>query len=169
MPHRRVVPAYLVGETSHAVVFACGDPVHADPSVAAQACTSLPPQTLAVADVTLIADLRPEYLRDLPAGVRAIVVDTVVGAKHGEIVDVALIDMSGRADSLVTSANLQLPLDQVVAMAQLLRDTPVEGRFIGIGTETVVGDQRTTSGSTDLVAPLRDAVARAAEELASPA
>lgn len=169
MPHRRVVPAYLVGETSRVVVFACGDPVHADPSVAALACTSLPPETLAVADVKLIADLRPEYLRDLPAGVRAIVVDTVVGAKPGKIVDVALIDMSGRADSLVTSANLQLPLDQVVAMAQLLRDTPVEGRFIGIATETAVGDQRTTSGSTDFVAPLRDAVARATEELASPA
>ena len=44
MPHERVVPAYLVGETSHVVVFACGDPLRGDDSVAPRACKALPPE-----------------------------------------------------------------------------------------------------------------------------
>lgn len=159
------MPAYLVGETSRVVVFACGDPLRGDDSVAPLACKSLPPETLARADVKLVGALEAEYLRDLPAGVRAIIVDAVVGPPPGEIVEMDLVEMSGRAQKVVTTSTHQLPLDQVVAIAQLLRDEPVVGRFVGVGIEAVeIGAEPTASVEASVPA-LRDAVARAVEDL----
>jgi hydrogenase maturation protease len=162
---RPLVPGYLTGETRHVVVFACGDPLRGDDSVAPMACTSLPPETLARADVKLVGALEPEYLRDLPTGVRAVIVDAVVGPAAGEIVEIDLAEMSGRAEKVVTTSTHQLPLDQVVALAQLLRDEPVVGRFVGVGIEAVAIGDEPRSSVVDAIPALRDAVARAVAEL----
>jgi len=161
----RRVPAYLVGKTSRVVVFACGDPLRGDDSVAHLAVEALPPEALARADVKLVGALEAEYLRDLPAGVRAIVVDAVVGPPPGEIVEMALIEMSGRAKRVVTTSSHQLPLDEVVAISQLLRDEPVVGRFIGMGIESVeIGEHATPSVEASIPA-LTAAIASAVAQL----
>ena len=147
------------------VVFACGDPLRGDDSVAPRACTSLPPETLARADVKLIGALEAEYLRDLPPGVRAVIVDAVVGPPAGELVEMDLADMSGRAQKVVTTSTHQLPLDRVVALAQLLRDEPVVGRFVGVGIESVAIGEEPTASVEASIPLLRDAVARAVAEL----
>jgi hydrogenase maturation protease len=166
MTEERLVPAYLVGETSRVMVFACGDPLRGDDSVAPLACTSLPAETRALADIKLIGAMEAEYIRDIPVGVRAVIVDAVVGPPPGEIVDMDLFEMSGRAQKVVTTSTHQLPLDQVVAIGQLLRDEPVVGRFVGVAIEAVeIGAE--PSASVEAAVPLlRDAVARAVEELA---
>ncbi len=147
------------------VVFACGDPLRGDDSVAPTACRSLPLEVRARADVRLIGALEAEYLRDLPAGVRAVIVDAVVGPPPGTIVEMDLAEMSGRAEKVVTTSTHQLPLDQVVALAQVLRERPVLGRFVGVGIEAVaIGEEPRTSVAESIPA-LRDAVARAVEEL----
>jgi hydrogenase maturation protease len=166
VPHERLVPAYLVGETSSVVVFACGDPLRGDDSVAPLACKSLPPETRALADIKLIGALEAEYLRDLAPGVRAVIVDAVVGPPAGEIVEMDLFEMSGRAEKVVTTSTHQLPLDQVVAIGQLLRDEPVIGRFVGVGIEAVAIGEEPTASVEASVPVLRDAVARVVEELA---
>lgn len=160
-----LVPGYLTGEPRDVVVFACGDPVRGDDSVAFRACTTLPPEALARADVKLVGALQPEYLRDLGPGVRAIIVDAVVGPAPGEIVEMALVEMSGRAERVVTTSSHQLPLDQVVALAQLLRDEPVVGRFVGVGIESVAMGEEPTESVEAAIPALRDAVARAITEL----
>ena len=147
------------------VVFACGDPLRGDDLVAPRACTSLPPEMLARADVKLVGALEPEYLRDLPAGVRAVIVDAVVGPPVGQLVEMDLADMSGRAKRVVTTSTHQLPLDQVVAIAQLLRDEPVVGRFVGIGVEAVAIGEEPTAPVEASIPILRDAVARAVADL----
>ena len=76
-----------------------------------------------------------------------------------------LADMSGRAQKVVTTSTHQLPLDQVVAIAQLLRDEPVEGRFVGVGIEAVAIGEEPSSSVADAVPALRDVVARAVESL----
>jgi hydrogenase maturation protease len=159
------VPGYLTGRPRRVVVFACGDPLRGDDSVAPRACTSLPPEVLARADVKLVGALEAEYLRDLPAGVRAVVVDAVVGVPPGELMELELHEMSGRAQRVVTTSTHQLPLDQVIAIAQLLRDEPVEGRFVGVGIEAVEIGAELTPAVDDAVAQLREAVARAVMEL----
>ena len=74
--------------------------------------------------------------------------------------------MSGRAEKVVTTSSHQLPLDQVVALAQLLRDEPVIGRFVGVGIQAVEIGAAPTESVEASIPVLRDAVARAVEELA---
>ena len=167
MPLQDDVPSYLTGAPRQVVVFACGDPVRGDDSVAFLACNSLPPETLARADVKLIGAMEAEYVRDIPIGVRAVIVDAVVGVSPGELVEMELHEMSGRAEKVVTTSTHQLPLDQVVAIGQLLRDEPVEGRFVGLGVESVEIGAEPTPAVVAAVSVLRDAVASAINELDS--
>ena len=147
------------------VVFACGDPLRGDDSVAHVACRALPPAALARADVRLIGALEAEHLRDLPADARAIVVDAVLGPAPGELVEMELLEMGRRAESVVTTSTQQLPLDQVVAIGQLLRDEPITGRFIGLAIESVgIGDELSDPVAAS-IATLTAAVARAVSEL----
>ncbi len=165
MPLKAEVPGSLAGESRRVVVFACGDPLRGDDSVAPRACRALSPETLERADVRLVGALEPEYLRDLPAGARAVIVDAVVGPPVGQIVEMDLAEMSGRAERVVTTSTHQLPLDQVVAIAQILRDEPVLGRFVGVGVEAVaIGEEPTASVEASIPA-LRDAVTRAVADL----
>ncbi len=159
------VPPYLTAVSRRVVVFACGDPLRGDDSVAHLAVEALPPEALARVNVKLIGALEVEYLRDLPAGVRAIIVDAVVGPPSGEIVEMALAEMSGRARKVVTTSSHQLPLDQVVAIGQLLRDEPVVGRFIGMGIESVAAGEHVTPSVEASLPALTAAVAAAISEL----
>jgi hydrogenase maturation protease len=147
------------------VVFACGDPLRGDDSVAHLAVEALPPEVLARAEVKLVGALEPEYLRDLPAGRRAVIVDAVVGPRPGQIVEMSLVEMSGRAAPLVTTSSHQLPLDKVVALAQLLRDKPVEGRFIGMGIVSVAFGEHATAAVEAALPKLTAVVARVVGEL----
>ncbi len=162
----RRVPAYLLGEKSSVVVYACDDPHLAEDSVATVACTSLPPEALARADVKLIGPLRAEYLRDLPAGVRAVIVDGVVGPPPGDILEVALIEMSGRAEPIKAVSTHNQTLDQVVSIAQLLRDQPVVGRFVGVGVEPPEPGAKPIAAPDASIDSLRAAVARAVAAMA---
>lgn len=155
-------PPELTEQRRDVVLFACGDPAHAEhDSVAIAAAAGLPPETLQRVDLKLTGPMRPEYLRDLAPGTRVIVADTVMGTA-GAIVELPLLELSGREEPLAASSTADPPLDEVVAMAQLLRDEPLRGRFVGLGVERV-----------DLSAPpdeaqvrlLREAVARAIGEL----
>ena len=155
------------------MVFACGHPLHGDASVAHEAVMVLPPELLALAEVKLIGALKPEYLRDLPAGVGAVIVDAVVGPEPGSIVEVPLIEMSGRSEEILTTSTHPLTLDQVVAMAQLLRDEPVQGLFVGLGIEPITDAQSgelsegvaPTGPMKEAIPALRDTVAHALEAL----
>ena len=72
-----------------------------------------------------------------------------------------LAEMSGRAAAVVTVSSHQLPVDKVVALAQLLRDEPVQGRFVGVGIESVsIGGEVLAEAVVAALPALRDAVAR---------
>jgi hydrogenase maturation protease len=143
------------------VVFACGDPLRGDDAVAFQAVEALPTGVIARADVVLAGALGPEHLLRLPAGARVVIVDAVVGVPSGHVVEWDLAELSGRAAPLVSVSSHQLPLDQVVAMSQLLRDEPLEGRFVGLGIGSVVLGEPPADVVAEAVPSLRDAVARA--------
>jgi Ni,Fe-hydrogenase maturation factor len=154
-------PGSLTAQRADIVVFACGDPAHAEhDSVAIAACKGLPAAVLERIDLKITGPMRPEYLRDLAPGTFAIIADTVSGAAGtaGEVIEVPFPELAGRELPLLASSTPDQPLDEVVAMADLLRDEPVRGTFVGLGMELV-----------DLGAPpddvavrqLRDVVARA--------
>jgi hydrogenase maturation protease len=148
------------------VVFACGDPLRGDDSVAPLAVKGMPADVMDGVAVRLVGALETEYLVDLPAGVRVVIVDAVVGPPPGEIVQIDLAEMSGRAEEVVTTSTHQLPLDQVVALAQLLRDQPIEGVFVGVGIEAV-SEGAALSKPVEAGLPfLREALARTLGERA---
>ncbi len=87
----------------------------------------------------------------------------------GRVVEWDLAGLSGRTAPLVSLSSHQLPLDQVVAMSQLLRDEPLEGRFVGLGIGSVVLGEPPADIVAGAVPALRDAVARAIVALERPA
>ena len=130
-------PESLTRQRAQIVVFACGDPAHAEhDSVAIAACKGLPPDVLARIDLKLTGPMRAEYLRDLSAGTFVIIADTVTDA-DGEVIEVPFVELVGREDPLIASSTTDQSLDEVVSMAELLRDEPLRGRFVGLGVTEV--------------------------------
>jgi Ni,Fe-hydrogenase maturation factor len=159
-------PAKLTRQRADVVVFACGDPAHAEhDSVAIAACKDLPADVLERIDLKITGPLRPEYLRDLAPGTFVIVADTAPGTP-GEIVEIPFGELVGREEPLQASSTPEGPLDEVVAMAELLRDEPVRGRFVGLGVESV---DLTAPPDREATERLRAAVLDAIAEGSSPA
>lgn len=160
-------PQALTQQRADIVVFACGDPAHGEhDSVAIAACKGLPTDVLEGVDLKLTGPVRPEYLRDLSAGTSVIIADTVPGTSgsRGEILEIPFIELLGRELPLLTHSTPDQPLDEVVAMADLLRDEALRGRFVGLGTESV--DLRKAPDGA-AVETLRAVVQRIIEELSS--
>jgi hypothetical protein len=105
--------------------------------------------------------VRPEYLRDLAPGTQVIISDTVPGPP-GEIIEVAFADLVGREAALTASSTPDQPLDEVIAMAELLRDEPLRGRLLALAVEAV---DLTADPDPDAVETLRAAIADAIERL----
>jgi Ni,Fe-hydrogenase maturation factor len=157
-------PESQTAQRADIVVFACGDPAHAEhESIAIAACTSLPAEVLEQVDIKLVGPMRPEYLQALKPGTHVVIADTVPGAS-GEIAEIAFIDLVGREEALVTHSTPDHPLDEVIAMAELLRDEPIGGWFVGLAAETV--DLRYPADAS-AVETLRAAVVRVLTELAA--
>ena len=130
-------PESLTAQRADIVVFACGDPAHAEhESIAIAACTSLPADVLERVDIKLVGPMRPEYLQVLKPGSHVVIADTVPGTA-GEIDEVRFIDLVGREEPLEASSATVQPLDEVIAMAELLRSEPIAGRFLGMGVAMV--------------------------------
>ena len=151
-------PGSLTAQRADTVVFACGDPAHAEhDSVAIAACKGLPAPVLERIDLKITGPMRPEYLRDLASGTFVIIADTVGGAA-GEVIEVPFLELVGREVPLLVSSTPDQSLDEVVAMADLLRDEPVRGTFVGLGMEIV---DLNAPPDEAAVRQLRDAIARA--------
>lgn len=118
-------------------MLACGEPLRGDDSVAALVVGSLPPQAVRGVDLRLVGAVEPEAIVELEPGARLIIVDAVVGPPPGTIVRMDLAEMPDRAAAMVAASTHQLPLEEVVALAQLLRDDPIEGVFLGVGVASV--------------------------------
>jgi hypothetical protein len=130
-------PQSLTRQRAQVVVFACGDPAHAEhDSVAIAACKGLPPDMLERVDLKLTGPMRAEYLRDLSTGSFVIIADTVTDAA-GEVIEVPFLELVGREVPLTASSTPDQSLDEVVSMADLLRDEPLRGRFVGLGVTEV--------------------------------
>jgi hydrogenase maturation protease len=154
-----------VGDLPRVSLFACGDSLRGDDAVGHILAASLPPRVLAMADVRIVGALEPEHLTELPAGARVVIVDAVAGPPAGTIVDLDLAALPSQARRLTTTSSHQLSLDRVVALAQMLRDEPLEGRFVGVGIGSVAIGSGLGEEVRAALPTLQDAVARAVESL----
>lgn len=113
----------------------CGNADRGDDGIAlAAAATLLPglsPSLSSQLEVRRCPELRTEDLTDLPAGVRALIIDAVVGPNPGEIVRIPFEEISARL-TFSSHALHDLPLDVLVELAGVIRELPVEGTFLGL-------------------------------------
>ncbi len=149
------------------VVLACGQPLGGDDAVGLLAVDGLAPREPGRVEVHQVGALELEHLTGLEADTRVVIVDALVGPEPGQVVDLDLADLAdlaGRVERdarVVTASSHRLPLGQVVALAQLLRDEPLEGRFVGIGIGAVVPGAGPGAAVLAALPALRAAVERA--------
>ena len=117
----------------------CGNADRGDDGAALAAVAGLlaglPPHLLAVLEVRRCEQLELEDLIDLPDGAACVIADAVVGLPPGEIVTIPLADLPERdaAAGPVPRSSHVLPIGQLVAIAAIMREQPLDGRFVGIG------------------------------------
>ncbi len=117
----------------------CGNAERGDDGAALAAVATmlagLPPHLLAVLEVRRCEQLDLDDLIDLPTTTACVITDTVVGLAPGEVVTIALTDLPGRdaEASPVPRSSHVLPIGQLVAIAEIMRDDPLHGSFVGIG------------------------------------
>lgn len=113
-------------------LFVCGQPLRGDDGAARAAAMELPPQARLAARIRDVGELSVEDLLALAPGSAAIIVDAVSGVEPGRLVSFDLTDLGSHAPGLAPRSSHQLPLDQVVGMAELL-GAEIRGTFIGVG------------------------------------
>jgi hydrogenase maturation protease len=113
-------------------VLVCGERLRGDDAAAGRALDQLDPETRELAEIAEVGQLSVEALIDVPDGVAVIVADAVLGAEPGSVVTLPLEDVARGLGAQPASSH-SLPPDQVIALAEELRGTPLEGTFVGIG------------------------------------
>jgi hydrogenase maturation protease len=116
----------------------CGNADRGDDGAALSAVAtllpSLPTALLERLEVRRCGHLRVEDLTDIPANEVAIVVDAAVGIPPGQVVSMPISAISADATAPTPRSSHELPIDQVLGLAALLRPGGLpEGTFIGIG------------------------------------
>lgn len=117
----------------------CGSADRGDDGAALSAVagllSGLPPHLLAVLEVRRCEQLQLEDLLELPDGSACVITDSVVGLPVGQIVTIPLPELPERdaAAAPTPRSSHVLPIGQLVAIAQIMRDAPLAGSFVGIG------------------------------------
>lgn len=90
--------------------------------------------TRALVEVIEVGQLSVEALLEVPAGVAVIVTDAAVEVAAGRVVTLPLAAVARSTGSGAAPASSHsLPPDQVLALAEELRGSPIRGSFVGIG------------------------------------
>lgn len=117
-------------------VVVCGNADRGDDGAALAAIATLlpvlPHALLAKIEIRRCPALRVEDLVEVAAGVDCIVLDAVGGVEPGEVVRLPLSNLVNRPDFTPRSSH-ELPIDLVVGLANIIREAPVSGTFVGLG------------------------------------
>jgi len=117
----------------------CGNADRGDDGAALAAVAvllpGLPPHLLAVLEVRRCEQLELEDLVDLPDTTACVIVDTAVGVPVGSVVTIPLCELPERdaASGPSLRSSHVLPIGQLVAIAQILREHTMDGAFVGLG------------------------------------
>ena len=117
-------------------IVVCGNADRGDDGAALSAVATLlptlPHRLLAKVEVRRCLELHVEDLLDLPAGVACLILDAVAGVDPGTIVRSPISDLLVRPAFTPRSSH-ELPIDLVVGLAEIIREAPVVGTFVGVG------------------------------------
>ena len=117
----------------------CGTAERGDDGAALSAVagllSGLPPDLLRVMEVRRCEQLDLEDLLDLPDSTACVITDAVVGLPVGQVVTIPLCELPKRdaAAGPIPRSSHALPIGQLVAIAEVMREQPLAGSFVGIG------------------------------------
>ena len=111
----------------------CGNRLRGDDGAAVLAAEMLDAATLALVEIVEVGQLSVEALLDAPDGVGVVVADAAVGIPVGFVVTLALAEVAAGGGGATPASSHALPPDQVLALADELRASPLRGSFVGIG------------------------------------
>lgn len=125
--------------TGSLTLFVCGEPHRGDDGAAFHALDRLAPALRGRLHIVRAGQLDVQHLLDLASDAACIVIDAVAGIAPGRLVHAPLDEVAeiahGSAGIGVRSSH-QLPLQQSLGLASLLRGAPLRGSFIGVGGES---------------------------------
>ena len=107
----------------------------------------LPGTLAALLDIRWCEQLEIEDLLDVPPSVGCVIVDTLVGMPLGSMATIPLCDLPDHAGVIDTrpTPSCLMPIGQLMAIAEILRDEPLDGALVGIGGgPTGLADARDT-------------------------
>lgn len=119
-------------------VFVCGQSLRGDDGVAFAIAAALPADVCRKATIVAAGALHVGELLGLSARTPCIVLDAVVGVPAGAIVEIPLRELAGSpgprgAASPAGRSTHALPIQDTLALASIVRGSPVQGTFIGVG------------------------------------
>ena len=117
-------------------VLACGSADRGDNGAALSAIAHVLPLLDAATSQRLEIRRCPQLdaadLIDVPPDEACLILDTVVGTEPGRVVDLPLTDLV-RSAAVAPRSSHALPIQQVLGIAEAVRGSLPEGRFVGIG------------------------------------
>ena len=151
-------------------VLVCGERLRGDDAAALMAVERVAQDTLALAELLDVGQLSVESLLDVPDGVAVIVADAAMGVAPGQVVALPLAEVAARRTGAgaTPASSHSLPPDQVLALADEVRGSPLRGSFVGIGgAEFGFGERLSpavAAGLPAFAAALADEIRRLAVE-----
>src|SRR5512134_2072599 len=117
-------------------IIVCGNADRGDDGLAlvalARLLPVLPRDLMTQVQIRRSVELRVEDLLDLRPGVSCLLLDAVAGIEPGRVVSLPLTDLLERPAFTPRSSH-ELPIELVVGLAGIIRETPVPGMFVGLG------------------------------------
>lgn len=117
----------------------CGSADRGDDGAALSAVagllSGLPPNLLALLDVRRCEQLRLADLLEVPTSTACLIADTVTGVQVGEILamPLAALPHGATAPVVIARSTHEVPIGELVATAQEMREASLVGSFVGIG------------------------------------
>lgn len=147
----------MISDVGAVRVLVCGTPDRADDGVALHAIGRLLPslreQGHMDVDVRYCGQLDVDHLLDVPAGTPVLIVDAAAGVPAGQVVTLDLDELLADRSVPAPRSSHALPIAQVLGIANVLGDAPVEGMFVGMGgAEFGLGDE--LSGEVEHALPV---------------
>jgi hydrogenase maturation protease len=112
----------------------CGEVERGDDAAGPRAVDGLPVDVLDLVDQHRVAALDLDTLLDVPEGVACVLVDAAIGIEPGRAVVLPLEGLLARTPGGgVPRSSHELPVEQVLGLAAILRGALPTGSFVGLG------------------------------------
>jgi hydrogenase maturation protease len=114
------------------LVLVCGSPDRGDDAAGLRATELLGDDVRSVAEIRVVGQLGIEHLIDRAPGAAVLVVDAAVGLAPGLVRRISFAELASGARSPVPRSSHELPIPEVVGIAELIAG-PLTGGLVVIG------------------------------------